>query len=199
MLVVGLTGGIGSGKSTVAELFAALGVRVIDTDVIARQLVEPGQPALKEIAQFFGPQVIAESGQLDRRAMRDIIFSDPNLRLELEAILHPRIRTAVREQVESINAPYCLVVIPLLLETGQQKMVDRILVVDASPELQIQRTTLRDETSESAVKAILAEQVERDERLAAADDVIHNEGELATLEQQVQVLHEHYLSLAKNR
>jgi dephospho-CoA kinase len=180
-------------------MFAALGVPVIDTDVIARQLVEPGQPALKEITQFFGPQVIAESGQLDRRAMRDIIFSDPNLRLELEAILHPRIRTAVREQVESINAPYCLVVIPLLLETGQQKMVDRILVVDASPELQIQRTTLRDETSESAVKAILAEQVERDERLAAADDVIHNEGELATLEQQVQVLHEHYLSLAKNR
>ncbi len=199
MLVVGLTGGIGSGKSTVANMFTELGVPVIDTDVIARQLVEPGQPALKEIEHFFGPKVLDASGQLDRRALREIVFSDPNHRLELEAILHPRIRSAVNDQAVLIKAPYCLVVIPLLVETAQQKMVNHVLLVDAPETLQLERTAQRDQVSVDDVMLILQQQASREQRLAAADDIIHNDDDLGSLHDQVVQMHKRFLQLADSR
>lgn len=197
MLKIGLTGGIGSGKSTVAALFAARGVPIVDADAIAREIVQPGQPALEEIARTFGREILRPDGSLDRHALRTLVFADPNKRARLEALLHPRIRQRMRKQVANLSGAYCLLVIPLLLETGQTDLVDRVLVVDCPQALQIRRVTERDGLDRAEAERILAAQTSRPARLAAADDVIENDGNEAALERQVEALHRRYLALAK--
>ena len=196
MLVVGLTGGIGSGKTAVSDAFARRGVPIIDTDLLARALVEPGQPALAEIAAQFGPACLDADGALDRAYLRKTVFADPERRKRLEAILHPRIRQAVDERLAAIHTPYCLVVIPLLIETGMADLAQRILVVDVPEDIQIQRVMARDQATEAQARDILAAQASRRERLALADDVIDNSGDLADVDAKVERLHRYYLALA---
>ena len=196
MLRIGLTGGIGSGKSTVAELFARRGAPVIDTDNVARQVVEPGRPALDDIVREFGSDLLDTNGHLDRARMRERVFNDPTARRRLESILHPRIRAAVRDQVAAIAAPYCLIVVPLLVETGFNELIDRVLVVDVDEEQQRERTSRRDKVSAEAVGKIMATQATRAQRVAHADDVIVNNGTIADLEREVGRLHASYLALS---
>ena len=198
MLRIGLTGGIGSGKSSVAALFAELGMPVIDMDVLAREVVKPGQPALQEIKKIFGAQICNEDDELNRRELRDIIFSDPDKRKQLEDIVHPRIRERVKNLIDELGTPYCIIVIPLLFETGRQDTIDRILVVDTSIENQLQRTMQRDNISEDYVQNIIATQVDRQTRLDQADDVINNTGDIIRLKDQVNRLHQRYLELSHN-
>lgn len=196
MFKVGLTGGIGSGKSTVAAMFAARGVVLIDADQAARDSVTPGSAALAEIVQEFGESILQEDGTLDRAALRDIVFADPARRQALETILHPRIIAAMHAAAERTPGPYCILVMPLLLEARQQSAVDRILAIDCPPQLQRQRAMARDNASASDIDRIIASQVSRAQRLAAADDVINNDGDLQHLETQVETLHRRYLALA---
>lgn len=196
MLAIGLTGGIGSGKTAVSDAFARRGAPLIDTDIIARELVTPGQPALDEIVAQFGPECLTADGALDRHYLREKVFADPKLRRHLEAILHPRIRQAVRDRLTKLDAPYCLVVIPLLVEAGMADLVQRVLVVDVAEKLQIRRVMTRDHMDEDQVRQMLAAQATREQRLALADDVIENEADLATLDARVADLHEKYLTLA---
>ena len=195
-LVVGLTGGIGSGKTTVAEGFSALGVPVIDADQLARELVEPGQPALDEIIEIFGTASITADGQLDRACIRQQIYADAGLRLRLEAILHPKIRQRIKTLLSDIEDPYCIVVIPLLLETQQTDLVDRILVIDTSEKEQRQRVAARDGLSDNSIMAIMQSQADRSTRLAAADDVIVNDSDVASITNRIQELHQHYMEIA---
>ncbi|NOR40691.1 MAG: dephospho-CoA kinase [Gammaproteobacteria bacterium] len=195
-LVVGLTGGIGSGKTTVADGFSALGIPVIDADQIAHELVEPGQPALDKIIAAFGVDCLTADGHLDRQSIREIVFKDELQRHRLEAILHPEIRQQIRSLIASIRTPYCIVVIPLLLETGQQDLVQRILVVDTPEEKQISRVAVRDKLSHNVVTAIMNSQLDRDTRLAAADDVIINDNGLESLPGKIAALHTRYLELS---
>jgi dephospho-CoA kinase len=192
-LRIGLTGGIASGKSTVADMFADLGVPVIDTDVIAREVVSPGQPALEEIRDAFGDGVIAADGTLDRSAMREIVFGDEEARRRLEAIMHPRIGMATVERADTAGGEYQVIVVPLLVESSLRAFVDRVLVVDCSEETQIARLLARDAESEARARRILAAQSSRAERLAIADDVIENEGDLGDAREQVRALHRSYL------
>jgi dephospho-CoA kinase len=193
---VALTGGIASGKSTVADLFAALGVPVIDTDVIARQVVEQGQPALAQISAMFGPDVLDSEGRLDRRRMRERIFTDPDAKRRLEAILHPAIRAEMERQSMAAQGPYQVLVIPLLTEGGRRDHVDRVLLVDVPEELQVQRLMMRDGVSHEQAQASLNAQATRAQRLALADDVIRNTGRVDGLREQVAELHGKYLRLA---
>jgi dephospho-CoA kinase len=195
MLVVGLTGGIGSGKSTVANFFSALGINVFDADLIAREIVAPGTLALDKIITRFGSQIINDTGYLNRSKLRNIIFSDPAAKLWLENLLHPLVRTRMRELVQQATSPYCLLMIPLLLEGKPNDLVQRILVVDAPEELQVNRTQLRDKASVQQINQIMQTQVSRSQRLAKADEVIVNDGDLSQLESQVANLHVKYLSL----
>ena len=195
-LRVGLTGGIASGKSTVADLFAALGVPVIDTDIIAREVVEPGQPALDEIRAEFGEGVLAADGGLDRARMRELVFSDHELRRTLEAILHPRIGAAAIDQASAAGGVYQIIVVPLLTESALKDAMHRILVVDCSEETQLQRLLKRDTETVAQAQRILAAQASREERLAIADDVITNDASLDELRNQVTALHHRYLELA---
>lgn len=194
-LRVGLTGGVGSGKSTVASHFEALGVPVIDADIVARQVVAPGQPALLDIAAYFGEEVLKE-GQLDRALLRRKIFSDDHQRRWLEGLLHPLIYKAIEQQIASLSAPYVLIVVPLLLEAGWQNLVDRVLVVDVDPKLQIQRVVGRDQLESSAVEKMLKAQIIREPRLLAADDVLDNSGSPDDLPEKVLKLHQSYLHMA---
>lgn len=196
-LVIGLTGGIGSGKSTVARLFESRGVPVIDADVLSRTLVSPGEPALEAIVEALGRDLLTAGGELDRRRLRERAFSDPAVRRTLEGILHPRIRAAMQAQITTLGTPYCVLAIPLLLETGQTDLVDRVLVVDVSPETQLRRTMERDGSAEGTVRAIIAAQVDRAVRLAGADDVLNNESGVDALERDVARLHQRYLALAR--
>ena len=198
MLVIGLTGGIGSGKSTVADMFAGLGVPIIDMDRIARQTVEPGQPALEQITQIFGKDLIGPDGQLNRQRLSTIIFDSAEKRHQLEAILHPIIRQETEQQLAMLEAPYCIVVIPLLLESGLHSLIDRILVVDAPESVQITRTMQRDNISATQAEKILATQVDRQSRLSAADDIINNSGELSELRHQVEHLDQQYRAQSEN-
>jgi dephospho-CoA kinase len=197
-LRVALTGGIASGKTTVANLFAARGVPLIDTDVIAREVVEPGQLALDLVVAAFGPEVLAADGRLDRRQLRDHVFRDPTARRTLESILHPAIRAEMELQSRAAAnaAPYQLLVIPLLAEGGRRDHVDRVLVVDASEDVQVQRLVARDRVSEAQARAALQAQAGRADRLAMADDVIVNTGAPHDLQAQVDLLHQRYLELA---
>lgn len=196
MLVVGLTGGIGSGKTAVSDAFVGLGVPVIDTDVLARELVSPGQPALTEITALFGPDSLNPDGTLNRRYLRCRIFAEPALRQHLEQILHPRIRRGVEQRLASVTAPYAIVVIPLLLETGMTDLVQRILVVDAPESVQLQRVMARDHSDEQQARQIIAAQLNRHDRLAQADDIIDNSGPPSALAAQVTALHRRYQALA---
>lgn len=196
MLIIGLTGGIGSGKSTVADLFLESGVPVIDADVIARELVQPGQPVLQRIVHAFGDEVLLPDGKLDRARLRTLVFSDAQQRQRLESIMHPSIRAALQKRAAAVTTPYCIVVIPLLLETGQTDLVSRTLVIDTSPATQISRTMKRSGLDRAAVESIMAAQWSRARRLAGADDVITNNGTLEDLRAQVEPLHRRYLALA---
>ena len=197
-LVVGLTGGIGSGKTTVADRFAALGVTLVDTDLIAHGLTGPGGAAMPAIASTFGDTVIAPDGRLDRGAMRTLAFSDPAARKRLEAILHPLIRQESERQLARADSPYVILVVPLLVEGGKPRdRIARVLVVDCLPETQIERVMRRNSLPREQVLAILAVQASREQRLAAADDVIDNDGPPDDLDRRVRVLHERYLALAR--
>ncbi len=196
ILRIGLTGGIASGKSTVAELFAACGVPIIDTDRIARDVVEPGQPPLERLVERFGQGILTPDGHLDRPKLREIVFSDPKARADLEALTHPAIGTAVEALAASAGGPYQILVIPLLVEKGLTGRVDRVLVVDCPEELQLERLQKRDGSSPEQARAMLSAQASRAARLKAAHEVIHNESDLAALRMQVVTLHQRYLELA---
>lgn len=196
MLRIGLTGGIASGKSAAATAFGALGITVIDADSIARELVTPGSPLLEQIIEAFGEAYRQPDGQLDRHALGARIFADTAERRRLEAITHPAIRTELMTRAQEASGPYVIVMVPLLVETGMTDMVDRVLVVDATTEAQKQRLTARDGFDAQRIDQILAAQANRQDRLAAADDVIDNNGDLAHLREQVLARHEAYLALA---
>lgn len=193
--ILGLTGGIGSGKSAAAEHFAALGIHVVDADHAARWVVEPGRPALASIAEHFGAQVLQADGQLNRGALRHLIFTDPEQRRWLEALLHPLIREEIANNLAQAKSPYAILVSPLLIESGQYAMTQRVLVIDAPEQLQIERTLLRDQTSEQQVQAILKAQSSRQDRLRHANDVVVNDRDLAWLHSEVERLHHFYLTL----
>ena len=196
---VGLTGGIGSGKTTVANLFAAHGAGLVDADEISRRLTAQAQPAVAEIARKFGAQFIAADGSLDRARMRNLVFADAAARKDLEAILHPLVRQESTRQIVASTAPYVIVVVPLLIESGAYRgRMDRILVVDCVPEIQISRVIERSGLSRNEVLAIIATQASRRQRLNEADDVIHNDDGLEMLSAQVTPLHLRYLGLATN-
>lgn len=195
MLIIGLTGGIGSGKSTAAEIFAELGVPVIDTDIIAHELTRPGQPAVEEIAARLGRDVLSVNGDLDRDRLRRLVFQDPQKRLQLEQILHPRILDEVDRRIHQLNAPYCIVVIPLLFEKNLQARVDRTLVIDCPESLQRERVLQRPEMDPTQVDAILRSQLTREARRERADDIVTNTTDLDTLRQQIMGLHARYSAL----
>jgi dephospho-CoA kinase len=198
---VALTGGIASGKSTVADLFVARGVALIDTDVIAREVVEPGRRVLARVVEAFGPAILGSDGRLDRPRLRERIFADPAARRVLESILHPAIREEMERQSAALAdaSPYQVLAIPLLAEGGRRDHVDRVLVVDAPEDLQVRRLMARDGVSEAQALASLRAQATREARLALADDVIVNTGRVEELAPQVERLHEKYLQLAKAR
>lgn len=197
VFTVVLTGGIASGKTAVSDCFSRMGVPVIDTDRIARQVVEPGQPALKLISELFGPDYLDTGGRLDRRKMREAIFSNPAMKSRLEGILHPRIAEKVIERVSEVEAPYCLLVIPLYAESRAYEWINRVLVVDVSEEIQLERVMARDQISREQAQSILDAQSTRQQRFALADDIIDNSGDLNELEDKVKKLHEHYLRMAQ--
>jgi dephospho-CoA kinase len=192
ILKIGLTGGIGSGKSTACEIFTELGVPVIDADIIAHKLVKPGMPALEEIIKLFGKQVISNDGTLDRKILRDKVFANSIDREKLEDILHPAVYREISVQVENINSGYCIISIPLLLETDASRIVDRILVVDIPRELQLERASDRDKTSKKDINAIIDSQISRKDRLSAADDIVDNKGDINDLRKKICELHEFY-------
>jgi len=197
--IVGLTGGIGSGKTTVANLFAALGVVLVDADIVARQVVEPGQPALAAIVSQFGPELLQPDGQLQRALLRQRIFSDPQAKRWLDQLLHPLIRQQMLQQLHQASSPYVLLVAPLLIENGLTSLVDQLLVVDVTPATQLHRTAHRDKVSEQQVTAIMASQCSRTTRLELADQIINNDGEVATLPEKVAQLHQIYLTMAAEK
>ncbi len=193
---VGLTGGIASGKSTAAKFFGALGVPILDSDQIARDVVEPGQPPLERLVERFGQKILTPDGHLDRPALRDIVFSDPKARADLEALTHPAIGAAMEARSAAAGGPYQVLVIPLLVEKNLAAHVDRVLVVDCDEELQIRRLRDRDGSTLEQVQAILRAQAPRAARLKAADDIIHNDTDMSAVRDQVATLHERYLELA---
>jgi len=194
--VVGVTGGIGSGKSAACAVFEELGITVVDADQAARVVVEPGTEGLKKIAEHFGNDVIQADGTMDRAAMRRLVFENPAERKWLESLLHPLIGIEISRGIRDATSPYVILASPLLLEARQNTLADRVLVIDVSEETQLQRTMARDHNSEQQVRAIIASQIDRQSRLAAADDVIENDGNLVELREKVIALHEEYLELA---
>ncbi len=197
-LRIGLTGGIASGKTEVANMFAEMGAAIIDTDLIARAIVQPGEPALEQLRQEFGDQIIQVSGDLDRAALRQIVFSDVEKRIKLEQILHPLIQQETIRQAEFATGDYQLIVVPLLVESPLRDFVDRILVVDCAEATQVKRLISRDSESEAQARRILAAQASREERLAIADDIVRNDGSLAETRQQVENLHTIYRQLSQH-
>lgn len=200
MYVVAITGGIGSGKTTIANQFAELGIDVVDADVIAREVVEPGAPALAAIAAHFGPDVITPDGQLARRGLRERVFSDPDAKAWLNALLHPLIRQEMLRRCAAARSPYCLLVVPLLVENKLTGLANRVLVIDVDEATQIERTCRRDGVSWAQAQAILAAQASRAERLAAADDVLDNKnGAPETIKPRILALHETYMAFASQQ
>lgn len=196
MLKVGLTGGIGSGKSTVARIFSELNVPVLDADEIAHRLVEKGQPALAQIRQEFGTAILNPDGSLNRKNLRELVFSDLEQKQKLESILHPLIYKTLQAELEQLIAPYCIISIPLLFETGMAHLVDRILVIDCPVETQIERVKTRDKLTVARIQSIIDNQVSRAFRKAKADDLIDNSNADYRLAEQVKKLHNLYLSLS---
>ena len=197
-LRIGLTGGIASGKTTVANFFADLGIPVIDTDVIARDVVAKGAPVLAQIRADFGDAVFNDDGVLDRKAMRKLVFSDDSKRRQLEGILHPRIREAAVVQAQAVTDPYMIIVVPLLVESPMKALMDRVLVVDCSEDVQLKRLLARDTEDEAQARRMIAAQASRDERLAIADDVLLNDTDLDETRRQVDALHHRYLELSNS-
>jgi dephospho-CoA kinase len=193
-MLVGLTGGIGSGKSAAADHFAALNIDVVDADIASRTVVEPGMPALSEIASHFGSDLLLADGKLDRAKLRAIVFADVAERKWLQSLLHPLISQCLKDQIEASATPYCLLVNPLLLESGQGRWCDEIVVVDVPEELQVTRTMERDDNSREQVEAILAAQLKREDRLAQASHVLTNDRDLPHLYRQVEALHQEFMS-----
>lgn len=197
MLIIGLTGGLASGKSAAARRFAALGVPVLDADRIARDLVAPGEPLLQEVFRLFGDDLRQPDGSLDRAALGRRVFSDPRQRQRLEALLHPAVRARLEQQLAQLRAPYAMVMAPLLIEAGMTDLVDRVLVIDAPETLQRERAQRRDGHDAEHLARILGAQADRRTRLAVADDVIVNDSDLDALHSAVDRLHRHYLSIAQ--
>ena len=196
--IVGVTGGIGSGKSTIANLFSEQGITIVDADIIAREVVAIGEPVLNAIAAYFGPEVIAKDGSLNRAELRQRIFDSPAHRHWLEALLHPLIRERMVADCQLARSAYCLLVVPLLVENHLTELCNRVLVVDVTPEQQIARTVLRDQTNADQVKAIMASQASREQRLSAADDVIdNNTSDRSKLKETITQLHNRYLKLSQ--
>ena len=198
-LVIGVTGGIGCGKSTICREFAVLGAPVVDTDEVAREVVAPGTQGLAEVVAHFGTDVLDSDGALDRRRLRSLVFADEASRRWLEALLHPLIRRRTDEHVQAAAYPYCLVCIPLLVERDGGSRVDRVLVIDCPPETQIARVMARDKLTAPEVEAIMLTQATRAARLAAADDVIENIGDVEKLRPAIKALHRQYLDLAQRK
>jgi dephospho-CoA kinase len=197
MFVLGVTGGIGSGKTAATDAFQELGIEVVDADLAARVVVEPGRPALDEIEKRFGTDILLEDGNLDRAALRKIIFERPEERKWLESLTHPLIRDEIINGLRSATSPYVILSSPLLIESGQYHLVNHILVIDVPETLQVARTCLRDNNPEEQVKSIIAAQINRQDRLLKANDVIVNDQDLSYLKNEVAKLHEKYLGLAK--
>ena len=193
--ILGLTGGIGSGKSAVAQGFIERGVHVVDADHAARWVVEPGRPALAKIVEHFGTGVLQANGELDRAALRKLIFAAPEQRRWLESLLHPLILQEIHQYLARAESPYAILVSPLLVESGQHRMTQRVLVVDAPEHLQLSRSMSRDGASEEQIRAILKAQSDREERLSHAHDVLVNDRDMAWLQQEVERLHHFYLTL----
>jgi dephospho-CoA kinase len=198
-LLVGLTGGIASGKSLVGAMFVKLGAALVDTDVVAREVVAPGEPGLAAVAAAFGPSILLASGELNRPALRALVFADGDKRHTLEAILHPLIRARTRAKLAELETPYALVAVPLLVETSFRDLVDRVLVVDCPEAVQLERLVRRDAIPRDEALAMLRAQVDRATRLKAAHDVIDNSGTVDTTRRQVEQLHRRYLELAAQR
>lgn len=198
MLIIGLTGGIGSGKTTVANYFAELGITIIDADIVAREVVKPNKFAYEKIIEYFGTNILSANQEIDRKKLREIIFSDANAKAWLEQLLHPLIRQEMNSQIKNAESPYIIMVIPLLVESLEPNpLVNRILVVDAPESIQVQRTSQRDSILSEQVQAIMNTQATREQRLMKADDIIVNDGDLNSLYEQVKSLHEQYLLLAR--
>jgi len=194
-MIIGLTGGIGSGKTAVSDCFAALGIDIVDADLASRVVVQKGKPCLLEIAQHFGEDILTNEAELDRAKLREIIFKSEDEKDWLESLLHPAIANQIKDELEASKSPYAILVSPLLLETNQKDLCSKVLVVDVSLETQVERTLKRDGVSEDQVRAIIKAQIARDDRLKLADEVILNDGSLEDLDLAVQVLHKKFLSL----
>lgn len=198
-LIIGLTGGIGSGKTAASDLFSKQGIDVVDTDVLARQALELNSPLLKKVFNYFGNHLKLEEGHLDRAALRGIVFNNPNAKTWLEGLIHPWVKEETFKALAKANSVYILLSSPLLIESGQLKLTDRLLVVDVPESLQVERTTARDANQPDLVKKIIKQQISRQERLSHADDLIDNSGDLNHLQKQVDSLHQKYLQLAFNK
>ncbi|MEC8428638.1 MAG: dephospho-CoA kinase [Pseudomonadota bacterium] len=196
-LIVGLTGGIGSGKTAASDHFESLGITVVDADLASRVVVEKGRPALEQIANHFGSDFITDDGELNRARLREEIFASPEAKQWLEALLHPLIREEIQSQLQSAQSDYTILVSPLLIETDQHLLADRVLLIDVPEELQLQRTMDRDSNSAEQVKAIMASQASRELRRSKADDIVLNDGALTELQHKIEVLHQTYLELSK--
>jgi dephospho-CoA kinase len=199
MLKIGLTGGIGSGKSVAGKMFSDLGIITVDADRVSKQITSPGTPLYESILCHFGPSILLDDGNLNRRAMRKTIFNDPAERAWLEQLLHPAIRSVLMEQVQVIEAPYVIVIIPLLVESKKTNFIDRILLIDADESLQIQRASERDDITHDEALSIIKTQSSRTEKIAYADDIIINNGNLEDLKQKVLSLHKFYLSISHEK
>jgi len=194
-MIVGLTGGIGSGKTAVSDLFQDLGITIVDADLASRVVVEKGREELNKIAEHFGEDILTSDGELDRAKLREVIFNSEEEKLWLESLLHPAIASQIQKELDSSSSPYTILVSPLLLETNQKNFCSTVLVVDVPVETQIERTSKRDNVSEEQIKSIIASQIDRDSRLEQADEVILNGGSIESLESKVQELHKKFLSL----
>jgi dephospho-CoA kinase len=193
-MIIGLTGGIGSGKTAVSDTFKSLGIDIVDADVSSRRVVEKGQTSLDDIQAHFGDGILDSENNLDRAKLREIIFKNPQERVWLEKLLHPKIAEHIKDQLESSNSPYCILVSPLLLETEQKSYCSFVLVVDVPEESQVARTAKRDGVSEEQVKNIISAQIDREKRLEQADEILINDGSMEELKEKVVVLHTKYLS-----
>ncbi|GAA5000789.1 dephospho-CoA kinase [Acinetobacter puyangensis] len=196
-LIIGLTGGIGSGKSAASQWFEQQGIKVVDADIVAREIVQPGQPALIQIQKAFGDWVLLDNGELNRQALREHIFQQPQARKALEQITHPAIRASIIEQLQQADSPYAILVSPLLFETNQHQLTGRTLLIDASEDIQIQRASQRDGQSIEQIKRIIAAQMPRADKQKHADDIVINDGHLEHLYQQLESLHQYYLELVQ--